>query len=86
MVVDLPHDYSIMDLPGEDRPVQIGPFSRKSPGNANPKDMTSVNRLQIQTYKGRAQAIIRPSGTGNVKLMAESQGLKTGELKIQVTE
>ncbi|MBA7581525.1 Beta-galactosidase BoGH2A [subsurface metagenome] len=35
MVVDLPHDYSIMDLPGEDGPDQVGPFSRKSPGNGN---------------------------------------------------
>ena len=55
-------------------------------GNANPKDMASVNRTQINTYNGRAQAIIRPSGSGQVKLIAESQGLKTGELKIQVTE
>ncbi len=35
MVVDLPHDYSIMDLPGEDGPNQVGPFSKKSPGNGN---------------------------------------------------
>jgi hypothetical protein len=35
MVVDLPHDYSIIDLPGEDGPDQVGPFSRKSPGNGN---------------------------------------------------
>ena len=35
MAVDLPHDYSIMDLPGEDGPDQTGPFSRKSPGNGN---------------------------------------------------
>ena len=35
MVVDLPHDYSIMDLPGDDGPDQIGPFSKKSPGNGN---------------------------------------------------
>ena len=35
MVVDLPHDYSIMDLPGEGGPDQVGPFSRKSPGNGN---------------------------------------------------
>jgi len=53
-------------------------------GNADPKDMGSVNRPEINTFKGRAQAIIRPSGSGNVKLMAESQGLKTGELIIQV--
>jgi beta-galactosidase len=55
-------------------------------GNANPKDMASVNRTQINTYRGKALAIIRPSGSGNVKLMAESQGLKTGELIIQCTE
>jgi len=35
MAVDLPHDYSMMDLPGGDGPDQIGPFSRKSPGNGN---------------------------------------------------
>src|SRR4030043_2086969 len=55
-------------------------------GNANPKDMASVNRPLIKTYKGRAQAIVRPSGSGSIKLMAESQGLKTGELIIQVSE
>lgn len=32
--VDLPHDWSIADLPGEDTPEQIGPFSSKSPGGA----------------------------------------------------
>ncbi len=54
-------------------------------GNANPKDMASVNRPKIDTYKGKAIAIIRPSGSGDVKLMAESPGLKTGETIIQVT-
>ncbi|MCF8336240.1 MAG: glycoside hydrolase family 2 protein, partial [Bacteroidales bacterium] len=33
--LDLPHDWSIEDLPGEDGPDQIGPFSKKSPGNGN---------------------------------------------------
>ena len=35
MEVDLPHDYSIMDLPGGDTPDQIGPFSKNAPGNGN---------------------------------------------------
>ncbi|NLJ42796.1 MAG: hypothetical protein GX431_03995 [Bacteroidales bacterium] len=35
MTIDLPHDYSIMDLPGDDGPDQTGPFSRLSPGNGN---------------------------------------------------
>ena len=51
--------------------------------------VTEVDRMliaRVKTWKGRAQAVIRPSGTGNVKLIAESQGLKTGELVIQVTK
>jgi len=55
-------------------------------GNSNPRDMASVNRPEINTWKGKALAIIRPSGSGNIKLMAESPGLKTGELIIQVKE
>jgi len=35
IAVDLPHDYSIMNLPGKDGPDQVGPFSKKSPGNGN---------------------------------------------------
>ena len=56
-------------------------------GNANPKDMASVNKPNINTFKGTALAIIRPSGiVGSIKIMAESSGLKTGELIIQVTK
>ena len=53
-------------------------------GNANPKDMASVNRSQINTYKGKAQAIIRSSGSGIVKLTAESKGLIRGEVLIEI--
>jgi beta-galactosidase len=54
-------------------------------GNTDPKDMASVNRLLISTYKGKALAVIRPSGTeGSIKIIAESQGLKSGELEILV--
>ena len=38
--VDLPHDYSIMDLPGEDGPDQVGPFSRKIGGYGNSTGQT----------------------------------------------
>jgi beta-galactosidase len=31
-VIDLPHDWSIADLPGDDGGDQIGPFSKRSPG------------------------------------------------------
>lgn len=30
--IDLPHDYSLMDLPGEDTDEQVGPFTTSSPG------------------------------------------------------
>jgi beta-galactosidase len=56
-------------------------------GNASPKDMTTVNNLVIQTFKGRAQAILRPfSKAGTITMKAESEGLKTGELEILVNE
>jgi hypothetical protein len=55
-------------------------------GNANPKDMASVNRTLINRYKGKALAVIRPSGKGIIKLTAGSQGLKAAELLIQATE
>jgi beta-galactosidase len=53
-------------------------------GNANPKDMASVNTPKMDTFKGKAIAIVRPKGSGTMKLMAESGGLKTCELTITV--
>jgi hypothetical protein len=47
--------------------------------------MESVNKPVIKTYKGKAQAIIRPlAKTGIITLKAESEGLKTGELTITI--
>lgn len=54
-------------------------------GNSNPTDMKSVNRTKLNTYKGKAQAIIRPfKGKGNVKLAVASAGLLPGEIIIEV--
>jgi beta-galactosidase len=55
-------------------------------GNANPKDMASVNSPMLDTYKGKAIAIIRPKGSGTIRLIAESGGLKAGELTIAVEQ
>ena len=53
-------------------------------GNANPKDMASVNRPVIDSYKGKALAVVRPEGEeGSIRIKAESQGLKSGELVIE---
>jgi beta-galactosidase len=35
IIIDLPHDFSMMAITGEDGPDKIGPFSKKSPGNGN---------------------------------------------------
>jgi beta-galactosidase len=53
MAIDLPHDYSIMDLPGKDGPDQIGPFSRKSPGNDN-----STGQVIGGTQDGTAKVLL----------------------------
>ena len=46
-----------------------------------------MNIQQIKSYKREVQAIIRPlNNVGIVKLRAEYQGLKPGELIIQVTK
>jgi len=55
-------------------------------GNTDPKDMASVNRPVLKAFKGKALTIIRPTGRGNIKLNAESNGLRAGELIIQVTD
>ena len=51
-------------------------------GNADPKDMSSVNNTLVNTFRGRAQAVVRPSGRGELKLTAGSPGLKSAELVI----
>jgi len=75
-------------VPQDSIPVKLtvsGNGELAASGNANPKDMRSVNRPVINTYKGRAQVVLRPfTSTGSITLKAESAGLKTGELSIQV--
>ncbi len=54
-------------------------------GNANPVDMHSVNNSLLDSYLGKAQAIIRPfEKEGNIEISVSSEGLKTGTLTIPV--
>lgn len=56
-------------------------------GNADPEDMESVNRKEIRTYKGKAQAVIRPfAARGEIVLKAASEGLSPGELILPVVD
>ncbi len=52
-------------------------------GNASINGMESLNKPVINTFNGKAQAIIRPFATeGEIKLSAEVDGLKAGELVV----
>jgi beta-galactosidase len=56
-------------------------------GSGNPSDMESVNNETVKTYKGKAQAILRPyTNCGSISLIVESEGLTSGELKIDCTK
>lgn len=54
-------------------------------GNTNPSDMASVNNLELNTFMGKAQAIIRPFETkGEITVSVSSNGLKSADLKVVV--
>jgi len=77
----VPHDAIPVEL------ILSGNGELVASGNANPKDMESVNQPQLKTYKGKAQAIIRPFSTGGeIRLRVESEGLIPGELTISTIE
>jgi beta-galactosidase len=55
-------------------------------GTANPKDVTSFRRPRLNTYHGRALAIIRPKGVaGPVTVRVEAAGFAPASAVIQVT-
>lgn len=54
-------------------------------GNANPNDMESFNNTKVKAFNGKAQAIVRPlNKKGEIKVIAEAEGLVKGELLIRV--
>ncbi|GAB1454088.1 glycoside hydrolase family 2 TIM barrel-domain containing protein [Draconibacterium sp.] len=54
-------------------------------GNSNPEDMKSVNRTSLNTFRGKAQAIIRPyKDKGKITLSVSSAGLVPSEITIEV--
>jgi beta-galactosidase len=76
----VPDDSTIISLAVE------GPGTLAASGNADPKDMASVNNIRVKTWKGRALAVIKPAGQGQVKLAAVSPGLKNAEVIINVSK
>ncbi|MDN3706717.1 glycoside hydrolase family 2 TIM barrel-domain containing protein [Myroides ceti] len=56
-------------------------------GNGNPVDMESVNSTTVASWKGRAQAIIRPNGKkGLVTLKASADNISEGRIQILIKE
>ena len=54
-------------------------------GNACPYDMESVGKTEISTYRGKAQAILRPLSTaGKITLKGEVEGMTAGVVEVQV--
>lgn len=54
-------------------------------GNANPSDMESFQKPEHKTYGGRCLAIVRPKNSaGKLMVKAEGEGLKQGNLIIEV--
>ena len=52
-------------------------------GNGAPNDMESFNNSECKTFRGRALAVIRPfDKPGEIKLIAESEGLPQAEITI----
>ena len=53
-------------------------------GNANPSDMESFQQPKHKTFRGKALVIVQPKGkAGSIKLKANGNGLKSGEIVIE---
>lgn len=75
LTVDLPHDYSIMHLPGEAGPDKIGPFSRKSPGNG--KFYRPCNRRRGMVQKKLCHRQERQGQNSNPQIRRSVYGVRS---------
>lgn len=60
-----------------------GPCSLAASGNAAIDDMSSVNSTEVRLYHGRAQAILRPSGTPGTLILSASSAIGSAGVKIK---
>ncbi len=86
-------DIDITDADGNivtlaDREIEIkvsGNGTLAASGNAGQQSMADVNQSRLHTYRGRAQAIIRPTGTaGDITITVSAAGLPQASLTIAV--
>lgn len=96
--LDVPHDWSIEDLPAADASDQsatnrVGPFDRSlSKGGGatghfvggTPNEPASFHVPLRKTFQGRCLAILRPKGdAGEITLKAEADGLKPATVVVR---
>jgi beta-galactosidase len=54
-------------------------------GNANPKDVASFRQPGRDTFHGACLVIVRPTGqAGSIEVRAESPGLETATVQLEV--
>jgi beta-galactosidase len=55
-------------------------------GNANPKDVASFRQPRRDTFQGACLVVVRPTGTsGAIEIRAESPGLESATMRLNVT-
>ena len=63
-----------------------GPGEIAAVGSANPKDVGSFRQPHQRTFNGACAVVVRPKGNpGSVQVRAESPGLETSTVQIEVT-
>jgi len=75
-------------IPDAQLPVQFtveGEGTLAAVENGNPTDMKSFTTPKVNSFKGRALVILRPTGkAGSIRLKGESSGLTAGDLTVQL--
>ena len=87
-------DISLTDERGivrnrDDRPVRVtvsGAGKLAGLGSANPEGTDSFRADTAVTFDGRAQAVIRPEGTGQITVTVEAEGTEPQTVTLQVRE
>jgi beta-galactosidase len=73
-------------VPNANRALELvlsGPVALQALGSANPDALGSLQDMKTETFRGRALAILRPTGKpGIVRLTAISPGLASAQLEI----
>jgi beta-galactosidase len=75
-------------VPVADRLIQFsitGAGEIAGAGNADPTDVSSFQKPEKRTFRGKCLVIIRPDGTrGTIKLKATAEGLSEGQVAISI--